>query len=172
MGEILLAWVGRASEREWEFLARRYVERIRRFVPINVVRIRPEAGRGRDPERARVHEGDRLLSLLRPGDRLVALDEQGQQLTTEKLATSLAAWLNTGRVVMVIGSDLGLAAAVRARAQHLLALSCLTLPHELVRVLLLEQLFRVLDLAAGGSYHRGQRDQRKLRYNPAPRRDQ
>ncbi len=168
MGEILLAWVGRAGEPEWENLARGYLERIRRFVRIDVVRIRPEAGRGQDPERARAREGERLLALLRPSDRLVALDEGGQQLTTERLAASLAVWLGSGRVVMAIGSDLGLCPAVRVRAQHLLAISSLTLPHALARVLLLEQLFRVLDLNAGGAYHRGQAGGKGVRYNSPP----
>lgn len=158
MGEVLIAWVGRQGEREWEALARVYAERIRRFVSLDMVRVRPEQGRGHDPERARAAEGDRLLSLLRPHDRLVALDERGQGMTTEHLAASMAAWLGAGRVVLVVGSDLGLAPAVRARAQHVLALSQLTLPHALARVLLLEQLFRVADFNAGGGYHRSQGD--------------
>ncbi|MEP0775643.1 MAG: 23S rRNA (pseudouridine(1915)-N(3))-methyltransferase RlmH [Acidobacteriota bacterium] len=168
MGEILLAWVGRAGEPEWETLSHGYAERIRRFVRLDVVRVRPEAGREQDPERARVREGERLLALLRPADRLVALDEGGEQLTTEQLAASVAAWLGSGRVVMAIGSDLGLSPAVRAHAQHLLALSRLTLPHALARVLLLEQLFRVLDLNAGGAYHRGHNAKRGVRYNSPP----
>lgn len=168
MRELLLAWVGRQGEREWEVLARDYAERIRRFVSLDVVRLRPEPGRGLDPDRARAAEGDRLLALLRPHDRLVALDESGREVTTEELAAAMASWLAVGRVVMAVGSDLGLAASVMARAQNVLALSRLTLPHALARVLLLEQLYRGLDFIAGGAYHRGGAGARDLRYNLVP----
>ena len=165
MGELLLAWVGRQGEREWEILARGYAERIRRFAALEVVRLRPERGRGWDPGRARAVEGDRLLALLRPRDRLVALDECGEEKTTEQLAQLLAAWLGMGRVVLAVGSDLGLAASVMARAESILALSRLTLPHALARVLLLEQIYRALDINASGAYHRGGEGDEHVRYN-------
>ncbi len=170
MNELLLVWVGRQAEREWEVLARRYVERIRRFVAVDEVRLRPEPGRGHDAARARAAEGDRMLALLRPRDRLVALDERGEEKTTAQLAESLPLWLAVGRVVLAVGSDLGLAPAVVDRAHNVLALSRLTLPHALARVLLLEQVYRALDYHAGGAYHRGEEGWRVVGYNRAPRR--
>lgn len=166
MGELLLAWVGRADSGEWERLAREYVGRLRRFVALEVVRLRPEPGRGHDPVRAKGEEGKRLLGLIRPQDRLVAVDGRGAEMTTEELAAALARWLTAGRVVLTVGSDLGLAPAVLARADHVLALSRFTLSHALARVLLLEQLYRALDFNAGGAYHRG--GEGELRYNPLP----
>lgn len=167
MNELLLVWVGRQGEPEWEVLARRYVERVRRFVAAEVVRLRPEPGRGHDAARARAAEGDRLLALLRPRDRLVALDERGEEKTTAQLAEALPAWLAGGRVVLAVGSDLGLAPAVVDRANLVMALSRLTLPHALARVLLLEQVYRALDYHAGGAYHRGEEGCGSVRYNRA-----
>ncbi len=167
MSELLLAWVGRREDREWEALTDRYVERIRHYVSLQVVRLRPEPGRSHDSGRARSVEGDRLLALLRPHDRLVALDERGEEKTTVQLAASLAAWLAAGRVVLAVGSDLGLDTAVLEHANNVLALSRLTLPHALARVLLLEQIYRALDYNSGGAYHRGGEGCGKLRYNHA-----
>lgn len=163
---MLLAWVGRVGEGEWERLGEPYVERIRRFVKLEVVRIRQEPGRSRDPGRARTVEGERFLALVRPRDWLVALDQHGEELSSEELALALAQWLGSGRVVMGIGSDLGLSPAVLARAQYVLSLSRLTLPHNLARVLLLEQLYRCLDLNAGGAYHRAGGGEKQVGYNP------
>lgn len=75
--------------------------------------------------------------------------------------------MTSGRVVLAVGSDLGLAASVVARVQGVLSLSPLTLPHALARVLLLERISRALDLDAGGAYHRGGEGCRNVRYNYA-----
>lgn len=77
-------------------LARRYVERIRRFVALGVVRLRPEPGRGHDAGRACAVEGEHLLALVRLHDRLVALDERGQEGTTEQLGESLGGVIDFG----------------------------------------------------------------------------
>jgi 23S rRNA (pseudouridine1915-N3)-methyltransferase len=119
------------------------------------IRVRPAAGRGHDPARALALEGGEILRHLRDTDHVVALDEAGRERTTTALASWLEECRRRGRLVLVIGSDLGLAASVKSRAAELLALSKLTLPHLMARVLLLEQLYRAADLLAGGAYHRG-----------------
>ncbi|MGE5236840.1 MAG: 23S rRNA (pseudouridine(1915)-N(3))-methyltransferase RlmH [Acidobacteriota bacterium] len=151
---LAVVWVGRRGSPAVEELAVGYRDRIVRFVPCVEIRIRPAAGRGGDPARAVAVEGVAIRSHLRPGDAVVALDERGRERTTEEFSTWLATRLPAGRVVFVIGSDLGLDGSVKTLARESFSLSRLTLPHQLARVVLLEQLYRSLDLASGGSYHR------------------
>ncbi len=108
-----------------------------------------------DPAQAMHLEGQRILTLIKPQEFLVALDERGPQLTTRELATWLSARLHDGRdLVLVIGGPDGLASEVLARSDQKLSLSKLTLPHPLVRVVLAEQLYRAHTVLSGHPYHR------------------
>jgi 23S rRNA (pseudouridine1915-N3)-methyltransferase len=100
-------------------------------------------------------EARRLAVALPAGALSVALDERGRDVTTAGLARLLAGWLAGGRDVgFLIGGPDGLDPALRARADLVLRLSSLTLPHALVRVLLAEQLYRALSLLDNHPYHR------------------
>jgi 23S rRNA (pseudouridine1915-N3)-methyltransferase len=86
----------------------------------------------------------------------VALDERGAAWSTQELATRLRGWQEHGHgVAFVIGSADGLHADVKSHAAAVVALSAMTLPHGLVRVILAEQLYRAATLLAGHPYHRG-----------------
>ncbi len=154
MSGVLLLWVGRQAPAAWDQLAEEYRRRIARLAPISEVRVRPEAGRTGDPARALRREAARLREYLKQGDTLIVLDERGRQMTSEQLAGWLSLRLAGGRVVLVIGSDLGTDEPLRREAREVWALSRLTLPHLLARVVVLEQLYRALDIIAGGGYHR------------------
>lgn len=100
-------------------------------------------------------ESKAILDQVRPADFVVVLDEHGTLLSTAALEKRLAEWLAGGRdLCFVIGGPDGLAPEVRDRADFVLSLSKLTLPHGLARVLLTEQLFRAWSLSAGHPYHR------------------
>jgi 23S rRNA (pseudouridine1915-N3)-methyltransferase len=152
---LLLLWFGKRGPDAVEQLADDYRGRIARFLPIAEQRLRPAAGQRADRAATLEREAAELSRRLRPGDQLVTLDERGRQMGTAELSAFLGAAAGRGRVVFAIGSDLGLAEGLRREARLELALSRLTLPHQLARVILLEQLYRALDLAAGGAYHRG-----------------
>jgi 23S rRNA (pseudouridine1915-N3)-methyltransferase len=117
-----------------------------------------EARAARAPERI-ADEGARLLahpSLA--GAALVAFDERGRSdLASEEFAERLRRWRDGARpaLVMAVGGADGLAEPVRARADLVLAFGRLTLPHQLVRVLALEQLYRAMTILTGHPYHRG-----------------
>ena len=155
MSEVALLWVGRRAPAPVEELAAEYKRRLARHMRLDEVRVKPAAGREGDPRRALAQEAAALRRHLLPGDWVVALDERGSEKTTEELARWVALNRNRGRIALVIGSDLGLDAEFRRHANELLALSRLTLPHQLARLLLLEQLYRTCDWLAGGAYHRG-----------------
>ena len=100
-------------------------------------------------------EGEAILACLQPDDTIIALDEHGTEATTEMLARHIDTWQQAGkkRVVFVIGGAYGLSTAVLQRAQLKLALSQLTFPHQLVRLILIEQLYRTQALLHNHPYH-------------------
>ena len=105
--------------------------------------------------KARDAEGELILGKLNAGERLVLLDERGRQLDSKGLAARLADWQADGRdVCFVIGGPDGVPDTCRQRADFTWALSALTLPHGLARVLLAEQLYRAHSLQTGHPYHR------------------
>ena len=100
-------------------------------------------------------EKSRFLAALPPGCVRIALDERGKQLTTADLARKLTGWMLGGRdVAFMIGSADGLDRELKANADLLLALSAMTLPHAMVRVLLAEQLYRAMSMIQNHPYHR------------------
>ncbi len=100
------------------------------------------------------HQGEKLLSQVDDADWLVALDERGKRCNTREFARLFAQWSEIAPVVFAIGGADGFSETVRARANALLSLSELTMPHGLARVVLLEQLYRAHTLAIGHPYHR------------------
>ena len=108
-------------------------------------------------------EGAALQALLPAGAVLAVYDERGRSaLTSETIAERVAGWRDAGRaaLVLAIGGADGLDPALRARAELGLSFGAATLPHGLVRVLALEQVYRTLTILAGHPYHRGNLDER------------
>ena len=107
------------------------------------------------PGKSKADEGKALLGALPAGATLLALDERGKAVTTQGLSVMLSEWMRDGtHPCFAIGGADGLADEVKERAAKLLSLSALTLPHQLVRVLLAEQLYRAWTILARHPYHR------------------
>lgn len=107
------------------------------------------------PAQLLAREAELILAALPPGARLVALDERGRDWTTMQLAQALPGWQQDGRdVAFVIGGADGLDPELKARADTLLRISSMTLPHGMVRVLLAEQLYRAWSITQNHPYHR------------------
>lgn len=130
-----------------------YLVRLERVCPVETV-VLPEAGRG-DPAHQQQVEGERILAALRPGEQVVVLDERGLGLSSTGLAGRLGKWRDQGvrQVAFVVGGAYGLSDAVRDRADLVLSLSPMTFPHQLVRVLFAEQLYRAFSILRGAPYH-------------------
>ena len=133
-----------------------YARRMPREAPIELVEIKPEKrGERKRIEQLLSAEAIRIKAVLPPRCRTIAMDECGEQWTTAKLAGSITEWMrNGGDTAFVIGGADGLAANIKNSADEVLALSMLTLPHGLARILLAEQLYRALTLIKGHPYHR------------------
>lgn len=132
-----------------------YARRLPREMPLELVEVLPAARKG-SPERAREVETQRLFGQVGSRDWVVALDERGKTWSTLALAEKLDDWRMQGRdVAFLIGGADGLGDACRARADHVLSLSAMTLPHALVRVVIAEQVYRAWTIISGHPYHRG-----------------
>ncbi len=111
--------------------------------------------RGRRPEERKRDEAEAILGKLQPG-LIVALDERGRNLGSEAFANRLAAARDAGtaHATFVVGGADGLSETIRDRADITLAFGALTLPHQIVRALVLEQIYRAMTIIAGHPYHR------------------
>ena len=107
------------------------------------------------PDKTRADEGKRMLAALPDGATLLALDERGKAVSTQGLSVMLSGWMrDASHPVFAIGGADGLADEVKERADKLVSLSALTLPHQHVRVVLAEQLYRAWTILARHPYHR------------------
>jgi 23S rRNA (pseudouridine1915-N3)-methyltransferase len=132
-----------------------YARRMPRELPLELVELKPEPrDRGKPVAQMLAAEALRIRTAS-PGRTRIALDERGAPWTTRTLADRLRTWQDAGDdVSFVIGSADGLDASIKEEAAAVVALSALTLPHGLVRVVLAEQLYRAASLNAGHPYHR------------------
>ena len=126
---------------------REYTKRMPPEARIELVELKP----GKDKD----DEGRKLLDALPSGATLLALDERGKSVTTQGLSVMLSGWMRDAiNPAFAIGGADGLSDEVKERASKLLSLSALTLPHQLVRVVLAEQLYRAWSILARHPYHR------------------
>jgi 23S rRNA (pseudouridine1915-N3)-methyltransferase len=139
------------AQTAWDDYAKRFPPELK--LELRAVKTEPRASRTLPALLAA--ERERIEAQIPRGARVVALDERGTPLTTQALAAKLQAWqLNGDDVALVIGGPDGLEPAFRQAAHERIRLSDLTLPHAMVRVLLVEQLYRAWSLNAGHPYHR------------------
>ena len=110
---------------------------------------------GGDPAVARAKEGQRILQRLKPGEFVITLDERGKPWSSVELSRQLVRWqLEESAVALVIGGPEDLADEVRKRANQSWSLSALTFPHGMVRVIVVEQLYRAWTILQGHPYHK------------------
>ncbi|WP_018151204.1 23S rRNA (pseudouridine(1915)-N(3))-methyltransferase RlmH [Leeia oryzae] len=135
---------------------REYAKRMPREWPLQLLELKPEKRvGGKTAEQVMAAEKVRILEAIPKSARLIALDERGARWTTMDLAKQLQAWQQDGRdIALVIGGADGLDPEVKNRADQLLSLSPMTLPHGFARVLLAEQLYRAVSILNNHPYHR------------------
>lgn len=141
---------------DWAQIA--YDDYAKRFPPelkVELKAVKTETRGSKTVEALMAAERERIEAAIPRGTRVVALDERGTTLTTKALAARLQGWqLEGDDVALVIGGPDGLEPALRQAAHERIRLSDLTLPHAMVRVLLIEQLYRAWSVNAGHPYHR------------------
>jgi len=132
-----------------------YARRLGRYGKLREVEVK-EASRAPTVEAQRAEEGRRLVERLPPGVMLIALARAGTAWNSEELALAVGRWRLAARpVALAIGGSHGLGADVLARAVARWSLGPITLPHQLARVLVMEQLYRAFTILGGEKYHKG-----------------
>ncbi len=150
-----IVWVGRTQQRFVAEGVAHYLERLAPLQAVETVEVKAAGHSGRDAGEALRREGEAILKRVKEGDTVVLLDQRGRQPDTREFAALLGKLREraSGTAVLVVGGAYGVDGAVRRRADHVVALSRLTLPHQMVRVVLAEQLYRAFSLLAGQRYH-------------------
>ena len=150
-----IAVVGKPRDANLAAAIAEYEARAARYWPMHISEVREEPARSSSAELVRAREAERLLAVIPSGAHIVACELTGKAMTSEQFS----AWLQQLRerardVAIVIGGAFGLGTAVRERASSTLALAPWTLPHELARLVLAEQLYRAGAILKGEPYHK------------------
>jgi 23S rRNA (pseudouridine1915-N3)-methyltransferase len=134
-----------------------YLKRLKRFVNYKWTEVRPvKIIKGISDDEVIHKEGEHILEKILPGDYLIALDKDGKQYSSEGFASLIKklADENRGQVCFIIGGPLGLSEDVKKRASQIISLSEMTLTHEMVRLILTEQIYRAFTIIEGHKYHK------------------
>lgn len=158
--KLTLITVGKLKEKYWKQAVEEYQKRISKYAKIELIEVtdekEPNNASPNDIEQIKDKEADKILSRIKPGQHVVTLEIAGRQYSSEKLAAEYQKWMNTGKsdVVFVIGGSNGLGEAVKQRSDQEISFGALTYPHQMMKVMILEQLFRVNKILKNEAYHR------------------
>lgn len=158
--KITLITVGKIKEKYLEQAIAEYSKRLSRYCKLEIIQVADEkTPDGASPlveEQIKEKEGQRILSHIKDGMYVIALAIQGNMLTSEELAQKVDTLGISGvsHAAFVIGGSLGLSEQVLKRADYQLSFSKMTFPHQLMRVILLEQIYRSYRIISGAPYHK------------------
>jgi 23S rRNA (pseudouridine1915-N3)-methyltransferase len=158
--QIRIIAVGKIKENFLQEGIREYEKRLRPYVKLQIVELaeekRPATCSGSQEKQVRHKEGERILAAIPAGSFVVTLDVKGVSWSSEVLAESIRQWEISGKntITILIGGDLGLSDEVRSRSNLQLSLSSMTFTHQMVRLILLEQIYRAYRIKCGEPYHK------------------
>lgn len=158
--KITLITVGKLKEKFFQDAVNEYSKRLGRYCRLEIIQVADEkTPDGASPaleEQIKEKEGGRILADIREGSFVIALAIEGEALDSVELSEKIEKWGISGisHLVFVIGGSLGLSKAVLARADYKLSFSRMTFPHQLMRVILLEQIYRSFRIIQGSPYHK------------------
>ena len=157
MLRITVIAVGKLKEKFWTAACDEYLKRLRSYAKVSVVEI-PDVDpvRAGGVEAARIREGEGILGVVPEGAHVILMAIEGKQRSSEGLSLHLDELALRGEsdLAFVIGGSDGVSDAVRARADESLSFGPITLPHNLARVVLLEQIYRAFKISRGEPYHK------------------
>lgn len=151
--------VGKIKEKFFKDAIDEYSKRLSRFVKLTITEVPdekiPDNASEKEKELIKAKEGEKILAKLSPSAFTVTLCVEGKEFSSEDLAKKIAdVSMTSSNITFIIGGSLGLAEAVKERSQLRLSFGRITLPHQLIRVVLLEQLYRSFKINNNESYHK------------------
>lgn len=157
---ITIVAVGKLKEKYLQQGIQEYMKRLSTYAKVQIVEVpdekAPETLSDKDAERVKAREGERILAKISPDAYVITLEINGKMLTSEQLAVKIdeLALYGKSKFVFVIGGSLGLSEAVMKRSNFALSFSKMTFPHQLMRLVLLEQVYRAWRINRGEPYHK------------------
>jgi len=158
--KITVIAVGKLKEKYLKDGIAEYSKRLSRFCDLNIIEVAdeqvPESLSSAQEEQVKKKEAERILKNISSGSLLIVLDIKGKKLDSEGFASKLQSFFLSGNsnITFVIGGSLGLDGELARKADFRLSLSDMTFPHQLTRLILLEQLFRAFKIINGEAYHK------------------
>lgn len=152
--------VGKLKEKYWRDAVAEYSKRLKSYCSLQITEIKESPLRANpsaaDEEAVKIAEGADILSRIRSSDYVITLEIKGKVLSSESLAQKIEALAIDGKssIVFVIGGSLGLSEEVSRRADFKLSFSAMTFPHQMMRVILLEQIYRSFKINRHEAYHK------------------
>jgi len=152
--------IGKLKEKYWTDAVKEYSKRLGGYCNLNIIELKESPLRANpssaDEEAVKVAEGNDILSRIKPTDFVITLEIKGKGLSSEQLADKIEDLAINGKssIVFVIGGSLGLSAEVSKRSNFKLSFSAMTFPHQMMRVILLEQVYRAFKIIRHEAYHK------------------
>lgn len=157
---IRIICIGKLKEKYWRDATIEYIKRLKPFCNVEIVELKEykitKNPSPKDEEIVKIKEGEAILSKIKDGDYVISLEILGKQISSEMMAEKLIGITNQGYsdFDFVIGGSLGLSDEVSKRANFKMSFSLMTFPHQMMRVILLEQIYRSFMINKGTSYHK------------------
>ena len=157
---IQIICIGKLKEKYWTDAVAEYMKRLSRYAAVEIVELKesrlPDKAGPAEEEKVKTEEGREILKSIKYGTYVVTLEIQGKQLSSEELAAKIEGLCLEGKsdVAFIIGGSLGLSAEVSKRADFKLSFSKMTFPHQMMRVVLLEQIYRSFKIIRHEAYHK------------------
>ncbi|WP_243387195.1 23S rRNA (pseudouridine(1915)-N(3))-methyltransferase RlmH [Bacillus kexueae] len=157
---IQIITIGKLKEKYLKQGINEFLKRLSPYAKVDIIELpdekAPETLSEQEMEQVKQKEGERILSKISPDTHVIALAIEGKMKTSEELADSLdkLATYGKSKIAFVIGGSLGLSSSVMKRANEALSFSKMTFPHQLMRLILLEQVYRAFRINRGEPYHK------------------
>lgn len=158
--KIRIICIGKLKEKYWTSAAAEYSKRISGYANIEIVELKesklPSNPSEADENSVLIREGQNILNKIKDNDYVIAMEVEGEQLDSVELAKKIQHAFDTksSTIDFVIGGSLGLSDEVKKRADYGLSFSKLTFPHQMARIMLLEQIYRAFKINSGETYHK------------------
>ena len=157
---IRIVCIGKLKERYWSEAVEEYSKRLSRYCELEIVQLKearlPDKASLADEQNVIFEEGQSILKNIKEGSQVITLEIKGKELSSEGLSAYMGELQLEGKsdLTFVIGGSLGLSEQVSARADFKLSFSRMTFPHQMMRVILLEQIYRAFKILRNETYHK------------------